>query len=97
MTLYCTRQALAVLCALDLGQWRYASQISQRTVQDFSQVQRALRRFEKAGLLESVMEEPQEADVFVRGDYMSRRARRRFYRLTDAGVRLRDDWKARLP
>jgi hypothetical protein len=79
---------------LDTEQWRYIAQISQRLLQDYNQVQRTLSRFESGGFAVSMVEEDAEADSFEPGLYRNR-ARRHFFRLTAAGVVLRDEWMSR--
>lgn len=86
-----TDSAIAILSALHAGLWKYEAQLVTATLLDSRQVSRVLARMEEAGLVESFLEPLAEADSFERGRY-SRRAPRRYYRLTGAGEVLRREW-----
>lgn len=86
-----THHALAVLSVLDTSQWRYIRDVGNRALVAYNAVGQVLHRFEVAGLVESMEEEAGEVDTFDRGTYTGR-ARRRYFRLTEAGVGLRQEW-----
>lgn len=99
-----TATVVALLSALDTRRWRYVAEVVARTCVDSSTASRVLRRFEAAGLVESYREPQEEArNGFTPTPWQRtfdgfagvgvNRARRRFYRLTDAGVRLADEWR----
>ena len=98
-----TRNTLAILSALDAERWFYGGQVVAKTSIDTGSVARVLRRFEDAGLAESREESAEEArDGFTPSVWQRTfdgfagqgraRARRRFYRLTPAGIKLRREW-----
>lgn len=87
-----TSGAVAMLSALDTSQWRYLTQLSHMTLLHAGQASRTLHRFLAAGLVERMIEDEREARTFERNVYA--RGPRHYYRLTPAGVALRDRWGA---
>jgi DNA-binding IclR family transcriptional regulator len=84
---YRTRTTVAVLSALDAERWLFESQVVARTLIHTSTVAKILQRLEGAGLVDSFSENVKEAP-----GWGVSRTRRRYFRLTPAGVELRREW-----
>jgi len=87
-----TRSGVAVLSALDTVRWRYAGELVVVAGVDPRTAGRVLRVLEEAGLAVSVLEDAAEADFGRKGGMARNRGRRRYYRLTPAGVVQREVW-----
>jgi len=92
-----TNRAVFVLSFLDETRWRCGSDVTAATGLDSSTVSKILRALAGEGCAVSQLEERGEAEMGPTREtsrHQGARARRRYYRLTSAGVALRELWRA---
>ena len=89
--MYRTGAVVAVLSALDDVRWRFPTQVAVSTGLGPPGVSKILARLERAGLVESRWEEPEEA---ASADGEWGRQRRHYFRLTAPGLRQALEWKS---
>jgi len=87
-----TRSADLVLRALDTERARYAGELAVITSLNPKTVIRHVQELAAEGFAVSWWEDPAEASFGRREGLRRDRARRRYYRLTAAGVVLRREW-----
>jgi len=92
--MYRTQMTIAVLSALERERWQYQAQVVARTLIERRRVSHILKRLEAAGFVESETEPARPEQTRPERGHLTRRGRRKYYRLTDAGVALERKWRA---